>query len=973
MDSVLYYLRLELDMAFTACERRHQPIRIPKNKLLPLRGLKISSITKLTLHSLFLFKSQKMKKVFLLITITATSFVSYAQQGMGVGNTNPQEMLDVSGAIKIGTDITNTLGAPIGGEGTVRFRAGIFEGWDGTAWVALGGGGTSSAFETISNVTSNNPGATATDDFVFGAVQLNNVTGSGDDSRLFFDKSKSAFRAGYVSGTQWDDANVGSYSTAMGQSTTASGEASTAMGSNTTASGDGSTAMGQSTTASGTLSTAMGALTQALGSISTAMGNGTKAEGVYSTAMGSGTLASGFGSTAIGNSTTASGNLSTALGASTTAPSLAETSVGRYNTSYVLGNNGATAWNAADRLFVVGNGTSSSSLSNALIITKDGTMNINDAYDMPTADGTADFVMSTDGNGVVSFVDPNTLISDDGDWIVNGTDISNANTGNVGIGSSIPSAKLCVRDEAGASPFVARFTKNSNTVGELTGVGFGAKQGANYVKSAILHETESTNGVGKLHFAVDNATDVNNVTLAESRMTIDRNGNTGIGTTSPGVLLDVLGLDPAPSGTDHILARFKVETTARGAGIQIEGTRNSTGNVTSFVDLMNNNNIVGRLAAERGAGNEGSLLFYTNSGSTLTERMRINTAGTVQLNTYTTNGIVRTTSGNGTLSTVGGGVNLASEVTGVLQIANGGTGSATQNFVDLTTAQTAAGVKTWSNNAFFNGKVSIGTTSTSYKLDVDGNGHFNGGLKIDGIIGTDVCSGGCSFAAYTQCCPVGGQTGFRNMGLYVSEGVRAREFYTESDERIKDVIGISNAKNDLDKIMAIEITDYTFVDKTKGHSTMKKVIAQQVEKIFPEAVAKSISIVPDIYQLTSIIDGFIPLKTNVENGDNVRLIYDDNAVVLAEVTSVVEDGFYVNQDRTGQVFVYGREVNDFRTVDYDAISMLNVSATQELFKLITELQRSNSELKSELKNYASLQSDLEKIKGVLGLDLQTSQ
>ncbi len=29
------------------------------------------------------------------------------------------------------------------------------------------------------------------------------------------------------------------------------------------------------------------------------------------------------------------------------------------------------------------------------------------------------------------------------------------------------------------------------------------------------------------------------------------------------------------------------------------------------------------------------------------------------------------------------------------------------------------------------------------------------------------------------------------------------------------------------------------------------------------------------------------------------------------------------------VFVYGREVNDFHTVDYEALSMLNVSATQE--------------------------------------------
>lgn len=43
------------------------------------------------------------------------------------------------------------------------------------------------------------------------------------------------------------------------------------------------------------------------------------------------------------------------------------------------------------------------------------------------------------------------------------------------------------------------------------------------------------------------------------------------------------------------------------------------------------------------------------------------------------------------------GLPLTSGVTGILPIANGGTGSATQNFVDLTTAQSVAGIKTFSS------------------------------------------------------------------------------------------------------------------------------------------------------------------------------------------------------------------------------------------------------------------------------------
>ena len=40
---------------------------------------------------------------------------------------------------------------------------------------------------------------------------------------------------------------------------------------------------------------------------------------------------------------------------------------------------------------------------------------------------------------------------------------------------------------------------------------------------------------------------------------------------------------------------------------------------------------------------------------------------------------------------------------------------------------------------------------------------------------------------------------------------------------------------------------------------------------------------------------------------------------------------------------YGKEVEDFRVVDYEAISMLNVSATQELYKRLELLEKENEE------------------------------
>ena len=192
---------------------------------------------------------------------------------------------------------------------------------------------------------------------------------SGAGRRMIWYPDKAAFRVGYVSGTDWDKDSIGLYSLATGYSSKARGNSSTAMG-NSIASGGISTAMGNSI-ASNDYSTAMGQ-SIASGQFSTAMGYYTTASGNYSTAMGTST-ASGQSSTAMGNSE-ADGDFSTAIGYHPTALSFAETVLGSYNTTYTPAS--TTAWNAADRLFVVGNGIASNARSNAMVILKNGNIGI---------------------------------------------------------------------------------------------------------------------------------------------------------------------------------------------------------------------------------------------------------------------------------------------------------------------------------------------------------------------------------------------------------------------------------------------------------------------------------------------------------------------------------------------------------------------------------------------------------------------
>ena len=106
------------------------------------------------------------------------------------------------------------------------------------------------------------------------------IPAQGAGTRLKWYPGKAAFRVGGVTGSQWNDGNVGDYSVAMGSNTTASGLRSTAMGSLTIARGVNSTAMGAFTTAAGHGSVAMGLGTRALAHEMVAIGNYNSPTGV---------------------------------------------------------------------------------------------------------------------------------------------------------------------------------------------------------------------------------------------------------------------------------------------------------------------------------------------------------------------------------------------------------------------------------------------------------------------------------------------------------------------------------------------------------------------------------------------------------------------------------------------------------------------------------------------------------------------
>jgi Chaperone of endosialidase len=390
---------------------------------------------------------------------------------------------------------------------------------------------------------------------------------SGAGSRVMWYAGKSAFRAGSISDTAWDKQNVGFYSFAAGYNAKASGVSSTSMGDNTAASGDFSTSMGTGTTASG------------LGS--TSMGVNTISSGNYATSMGASTIASGLSATSMGFYTIAGANFSTSMGNYTKAKS---------NNSLVIGKFNDTT--ATDRLFEIGNGTADNARGNALTVVDNGNVGI----------GTTSPANKLSVTGNADF------------------------TGNVGIGVSVPQAY----GHGGNNKIVEIKNANSsvNSQSQIvlsTGAADGSMGGITWAQHNIVTQPiagflgcvlDPFNTGSKMVFYTRNTPAF---TLSE-KMTIDGNGNVGIGTSTPTNKLSL-------TGNANFTGKVGIGTTApTTAKLVISGTNGAEGIDLASTDQYANmrvirNNLFGLdkdMFIGFQSGLNSTLHLYSNNNETVT-------------------------------------------------------------------------------------------------------------------------------------------------------------------------------------------------------------------------------------------------------------------------------------------------------------------------------------------------------------------
>lgn len=251
------------------------------------------------------------------------------------------------------------------------------------------------------------------------------------------------------------------------------------------------------------------------------------------------------------------------------------------------------------------------------------------------------------------------------------------------------------------------------------------------------------------------------------------------------------------------------------------------------------------------------------------------------------------------------------------------------------------------NELVLSGKyLGIGTSNPTYPLDVTG---------------TPVPYGGSSYIFSTNPPDYTPSNGLSYIGR-IDGGLLANNYGSVSDERIKKNISSMNLGYALEELRHITPMTYNYIDTlARGSNTVMGFIAQQVAQEIPIAVTTTSNFVPNIYSRINVssiqtVGDTSHIYVSMKDSENsamstlsstdVLSVYLPNACNIITTGSTTLDDMLILHTKSlltdnlssSAAFVYGKQVNDFNTLNKDYLYTINFAATKDLDVMVQQQQ-----------------------------------
>ena len=250
-----------------------------------------------------------------------------------------------------------------------------------------------------------------------------------------------------------------------------------------------------------------------------------------------------------------------------------------------------------------------------------------------------------------------------------------------------------------------------------------------------------------------------------------------------------------------------------------------------------------------------------------------------------------------------------------------------------------------SNNLYINNLIGLGVTQ-----------NINGKLEISGDYGAVSLNNN----SYTELTTTGARFGdlaTNAYSIYANGKIAGSEFNAISDKRVKNILNDRDSNNDLDFINNVNIYDFEYIDKkTYGNKQKIGFMAQDLERLNNNLINYSTNFIPNVFNSFNIINKnkiILDKDYDIEINDILKIEINNGTMIQVNIIEKRENYIIIDKINkikltTKKVFIYGKKVEDFKTINFEQLIAINMNSIKNLYNDIKEIKENQKMILNHL-------------------------